>query len=89
MAQGRQQQDSNQSLGNPSAGEPQGSDRPDEKSPAGIGSGAEQDPRKQPKEKGADERSSGTADVERGTDYPGNSSDSLVNDPVGAFKERP
>jgi hypothetical protein len=87
MAEGRQQQDSNQSGANPSGGKPQG--KPDEESRTGIGSTAEQDKGKPPKEKGADERSSGTADIERGTDYPGNSPDSLVNDPVGAFKERP
>jgi hypothetical protein len=89
MAEGRQQQDSNQSGANPSGDKPQGSGKPDEESRTGIGSTAEQDRGKPPKEKGADERSSGTADIERGTDYPGNSPDSLVNDPVGAFKERP
>jgi hypothetical protein len=87
MAEGRQAQDSRQSVGNPSGGKPQASDKPENR--AGIGSSAGQDRGTRPKDKDSAERGSGTADIERGTDYPGNSPDSLVNDPVGAFKERP
>jgi hypothetical protein len=87
MAEGKQAQDSRQSLGNASAGKPQASDKPE--TPAGIGSSAGKDQGQRPQDKGEAERGSGTADIERGTDYPGNSPDSLVNDPVGAFKERP
>jgi hypothetical protein len=87
MAEGKQAQDSKQSLGNPSGGKPQAPEKPE--TPGGIGSSAGKDQGQRPREKSEAERGSGTADIERGTDYPGNSPDSLVNDPVGAFKERP
>ena len=89
---GQQTQDSRQSANQPGSGDRQRAGKPSE-SKAGIGSSQGQD--KAASDEGAI-FGAGTADIERakaGTrdaerDSAG-SQDSMVNDPTGAFKERP
>jgi hypothetical protein len=90
MASGQQKQDSRQSIDNPKGDDrQQGSGKADPQSGTGIGASQGQDRGKRPDGKKNGERSSGTADIERANPIPGSGTDSLVNDPTGAFKERP
>lgn len=88
-----QQQDSRQSdkQGGPKAKSPKAVDKTG--TPDGIGSSQAQDSGSRPEQGGA-RPSAGTADIERGGPQDRSrsndgSTESLVNDPVGAFKERP
>ena len=92
-SQPTQSQDSRQSAkqGALKGSEPQA--RPDRETPSGIGSSQGQD-RASRDEQQTTRPSAGTADIERGTNAPGNterdgSEESLVHDSTGAFKERP
>ena len=89
----QQKQNSRQSIGNASGDRQRGdgSDRGrtrqgsqgDQQKQSGIGAGQRQDRDSPDLEK----QPNSSGDVERGSE--GNSRDSLVNDPSGAFKERP
>jgi hypothetical protein len=79
---GQQAQESRQSAKHPGADRPQGADASRQDKP-GIGSSQGQD--KGSKGNGQGGRA-GTADIERDS---ARSQDSLVNDPTGAYKERP
>ena len=82
-----QQQDSAQSM---EQGETKPHDKPRPESADSRPIGASQ---KQDEAAAPERRSAGTPDIERGSEHDvgdsGNSRDSLVNDPTGAFKERP
>ena len=93
---GQQIQNSQQSMSNPGGGsasaskgeanEKPGSGRP-KPARAGIGSSQGQDRGTSERDQDRDERSPGTPHLERGNDS--GSTESLVNDPTGAYKERP
>jgi hypothetical protein len=94
----QQNQNSRQSMGNPSGGQQGGGSTggragqgPAEQGPqqgqTGIGASQAQDRGSPDLDKRPGERSNASADIERPGQ--GNSRDSLVNDPTGAFKERP
>ncbi|HEX2825341.1 MAG TPA: hypothetical protein VHP37_03270 [Burkholderiales bacterium] len=88
MSDAKQQQNSQQSTTNLS-GKPEGSKPRDQDTPTGIGSSQGQDTENRPSRRGGVPRTGeGTADIERGSAGP-HESDSLADDPVGAFKERP
>jgi len=88
MSDARQDQKSQQSSTNPS-GKPQGSKPKDQDTPTGMGSSQGQDREQRPSRRGGVPRTGeGTADIERGS-AGAHESDSLADDPVGAFKERP
>ena len=88
MSDAKQDQKSQQSSTNPS-GKPEGSKPRDQKSPTGIGSSQGQDREHRPSRRdGVPRTGEGTADIERSS-AGRNESDSLADDPVGAFKERP
>ena len=87
---GQQTQESRQSEKQSDSGGEQGASTPS-KSEAGIGSSQRHD--KPARREGAI-TGAGTADIERSSVAPANgdnasSEDSMVNDPTGAFKERP
>lgn len=84
---GTQEQNSRQSGGQ--GGEPDRAAPLDEKARAGIGSSQGQD--RGQREGGGERPSAGTADIERGSAEAGRSgsTESLVNDSTGAYKERP
>lgn len=90
-APARQKQDSRQSAQQGEPKEQTGKPHANEPSPAGIGSSQGQD---RGSRSGQEDRpSAGTPDIERGgatndVERPA-SGDSLVQDPTGAFKERP
>lgn len=88
MSDAKQQQNSQQSGTNPS-GKPEGS-KPRQDTPTGIGSSQGQDKEDRPARRGGGvpRTGEGTADIERSSVGP-HESDSLADDPVGAFKERP
>ena len=83
--QGSQNQESRQSAnqGPDTAG--QGGKAPQSGSRAGIGSSQGQDEAQREDKRVPERPSAGTPDVERGA----SSEESLVQDPVGAYKERP
>ena len=89
MSDAKQDQKSEQSLTNPS-GKPQGSKPGSQPAPAGIGSSQGQDREQRPSRRGDEvpRTGEGTADIERSS-VRSHESDSLTDDPVGAFKERP
>ena len=88
MSDAKQEQNSRQSATNPS-GKPEGSKPRDEDTPAGLGSSQAQDRAQRPaRPDGVPRTGEGTADIERSSVGP-HESDSLADDPVGAFKERP
>jgi hypothetical protein len=90
MTSGEQKQDSRQSIDNTKGDDrQQGSGKSDPRGGTGIGASQGQDRGQRPDGKKGGERSSGTADIERDNPIPGSGTDSLVNDPTGAFKERP
>ena len=83
--QGSQKQDSTQSAKQgPVTGEQGGKGR-GSGSRAGIGSSQGQDEARREEHDVAERPSAGTPDIERGA----SSQESLVQDPVGAYKERP
>lgn len=86
---GTQQQNSRQSS---QSGEGSGK-ATGEKAKAGIGSSQGQDTPSREQPAGSERPSAGTADIERGSGGEGESGrgskESLVQDPVGAYKERP
>jgi hypothetical protein len=90
MSDAKQDQKSQQSTTNPS-NKPEGSRPSREQGRSGIGSSQGQDRESRP----ARDRDSvprtgeGTADIERSSAGAQGQSDSLSDDPVGAFKERP
>jgi hypothetical protein len=94
----QQNQNSRQSIGNASGGQHgQGAgggragqgpaEQAGHQEQSGIGASQGQDRGSPDLDKRPGERSNASADIERAG--PGNSRDSLVNDPTGAFKERP
>lgn len=88
MSNAKQDQNSRQSGTNPS-GKPEGSKPQTEDTPTGIGSSQGQDKESRPSRRGGTPRTGErTADIERGSVGP-HDSESLADDPVGAYKERP
>ena len=89
MSDAKQDQKSEQSLTNPS-GKPQGSKPKSKEAPTGIGSSQGQDREERPsrRDNQGPRTGEGTADIERSS-VRTHESDSLTDDPVGAFKERP
>ena len=89
MSDARQNQNSQQSSDNP-AGKPQ-QKAPSDKAGAktGIGSSQGQDTEGRPERDTVPHTGRGTADIERGSGGAQGSGESLADDPVGAFKERP
>jgi hypothetical protein len=89
MSDAKQDQRSQQSIKNP-AGKPQ--QRPSDKSQqseTGIGSSQAQDREGRRDRDSVPHTGRGTADIERGSGDAQGNSESLADDPVGAFKERP
>ena len=90
-AAGRQTENSRQSMKNASGAKPAKGESPDSGSPAqrdeGMGSSQRQDRGTPDLRRDQGGRSPGTPDIERGGSS--DSRDSLVDDPTGAFKERP
>jgi hypothetical protein len=95
---GQQNQNSRQSMANASGGQQGGgsnggraregsAEQAGQQQQTGIGASQGQDRDSPDLEKRPGERSNTSADIERAGQ--GNSRDSLVNDPTGAFKERP
>ena len=95
MADSRQDQRSQQSMGNPAGGKQKAApaDEASAQDQTGIGSSQGQDRAGRGKESGSRDRTprtgEGTADIERDSVPADSGGDSLVNDPTGAFKERP
>lgn len=90
---GQQSQESRQSGGQGGSTSQTGKAGANDKTRAGIGSSQGQD-RGSPREQQDPRPSAGTPDIERGggggdIERQLSSRDSLVNDPTGAFKERP
>lgn len=90
MSDAKQDQKSGQSSTNPS-GKPQASKPSEEKARTGIGSSQGQDREDRPSgnRDGVPRTGEGTADIERASAEGQGRSESLTDDPVGAYKERP
>ena len=91
MSDAKQNQRSQQSMNNP-AGKPAqrpASDKSGKKSGTGIGSSQGQDRENRPDRDSVPHTGHGTADIERSSAGAQGSTDSLTDDPVGAYKERP
>lgn len=89
MSDAKQNQRSQQSIDNP-AGKPKQKAPADEKpGGTGIGSSQGQDRESRSDRDRVPHTGRGTADIERASADPQGSGESLTDDPVGAFKERP
>jgi hypothetical protein len=90
MSDAKQDQRSQQSTGNP-AGKPQQgpSDKSQQESRTGIGSSQAQDREGRRDNDSVPHTGHGTADIERASADAQGKTESLADDPVGAFKERP
>ena len=88
MSDAKQKQRSQQSVDNP-AGKPEQkpSDKPDDN--AGIGSSQGQDTAQRGERDRVPHTGRGTADIERSSAEGQGSTESLTDDPVGAYKPRP
>ena len=88
MSDAKQKQRSQQSIDNP-AGKPE--QKPSDKSDgkAGIGSSQGQDREQRSDRDRVPHTGPGTADIERASAGEQGGNESLADDPVGAFKERP
>ena len=85
---GSQKQDSRQS-GKQGPGDEAGGRGASGKGRTGIGSSQGQDTEHRESEGPRERPSAGTADIERGGSQDTGAQESLVQDPTGAFKERP
>jgi hypothetical protein len=91
MSDAKQKQRSQQSMKNPAGDKQQGSapGKSDQQSRTGIGSSQGQDRESRSERDRVPHTGPGTADIERSSAGAQGSTDSLADDPVGAYKERP